>query len=274
MSKPAKSRLYVIACTTSFALTCVLSVSSASAQGSGPPLPPLPPDLPGSEPIAPPSSEAPPTTAPAPVPPESTPSVPAPSKSTASVRITPLRVVGSRVRRSGRTLHVNVTCGRSGTVTVSRKGRLVGRRAFVCPASGSLAVRVRATIGAGLRAGALVRDTVRAGDHRHAKSMRVVRAGRASGAGQTLARASSGEDCSAWYWTSKLGFYWQTSSEWAEFYCKESGIVGYHIVHRWPLYFWNANNETWEFYGEWRQWTQDGSLRYWSVADGAWSGPY
>jgi hypothetical protein len=214
------------------------------------------------------------------VPPKSTPSVPAPPKSTPPVPASPPRVMGSRVRRSGRTLYVNVSCGRSGTVTVSRKSRRIGRRTFVCPASGSLVVRVRPTIGAAatrLRAGAIVRVTVRAGDQRHTKRMRVVRAGRASNAAaaQTLARSSSSEDCSYSYWTSKVAFSWQASSEWAEFYCAELGVfVGDHIVHRWPLYFWNASNETWEYYGEWRQWTQDGSLRYWSAADGAWFGPY
>ena len=272
MFKPTKSRLYVMASTTSVALMCGLSVSNASAQGSGPPLPPLPPIAAGeSAPTAPASSDssdALPTAAPDPVPEKST---------TSPVPVSLSRVMGSRVRRSGRTLHVDVSCGRSGAVTVSRKSRQIGRRTFVCPATGSAVVRVRLTNAGAtrLRAGATVRVTVRAGDQRHTRRMRV-RVGRATrasdnAASRTLARASSTTECSSSYWSDKVGFRWQTSSQWAEYYCSELGaLVGYHIVHRWPLYFYNFSNETWEYYGEWRQWTQDGTLRYWSATAGAW----
>ena len=284
MFKHTKSRLYVMACTTSVALMCVLSASNASAQGSAPSPPPLPTtELAGPAPTAPPSNGARPTEAP--VPPDedeggdegghaggatSTRPVPVRPTSTPPGRISPPRVIGSRVRRSGRTLYVNVSCGRSGTVTVSRKSRRIGRSTFVCPASRSLVVRVRLATAAAtrLRAGAIVRVTVRAGDQRQTNRMRVrvVRA---------LARSSSSGSCSPWYWTSKVGHFWQASSQWAEFYCSGSGQNGGHLMDWWRYYVWNGNTRTWDIYGGWNRYHQDGCSYFWSVAaGGANYGPY
>jgi hypothetical protein len=290
MFKHTKSRLYVMATTTCVALMCVLSVSNASAQGSAPSPPPLPTTGPvGPGPTPPASNGATPTEAP--VPPDedededededgdeggdeggATSTRPAPLQRTSTPRVpvSPSRVMGPRVRRSGRALYVNVSCGRSGTVTVSRKSRRIGRRTFVCPANRSLVVRVRLTPAAAarLRAGTIVRVTVRAGDQRHTKSMRVrvVRA---------LARSSSSGSCTPWYWASKVGHFWQASSQWAEFYCSGSGQNGGHLMDWWRYYVWNGNTRTWDIYGGWNRYHQDGCSYFWSVAAGGASyGPY
>lgn len=265
------------------ALMCVLSASNASAQGPPPPsLPPIGGD--GPAPTPPSSDGAPPTTAPAPEAPArvAPPATPPPARPVvpASPRrpVSPLRVMGSRVPRSGRTLYVNVSCGRLGTVTVSRNNRRIGHRKFGCPASGSLAVRVRLTSAAAtrLRAGAIVRVTVRAGDQRQTKRMRVVRAARGSenAAGRKLARSSANRACHpSWYWTSKIALTWQASSQWAETYCgTQGGFYGTHLADWWDYYYYTARG--WEYYGTWTRYHQDGCFVYWDATGGSHYGPY
>ncbi len=190
------------------ALMCVAFVSVAPAQGSpsDPPVgfpfvpqedfdasPPVEADAPPPTSTTPPAAEE-PAAPPVPV---SPPATPAP------------KLIGSKVGWSRRTLSVTVSCGASGTVTVLRNGRRIGRRSFTCPANWAVRVRVRIAAAAArrLRVGTPVRVKVRAGAQRDTKRMRVVRAAHTSSdaaVGRKLARASS-SNCTSWFITSKVG---------------------------------------------------------------------
>jgi hypothetical protein len=159
-----------------------------------------------------------------------------------------------------------------------RNGRRIGRRNVACPASGVARVRVRITAATArrLRAGIPVRVKVRTGAQQHSKRMRVVRAVRrpSDGAvGSALAHASEGESCSAWYVTSNVAFYWQTSTSWWEFYCYGQGFAaGGHLGEWWHLYFWTGSNQ--EYYGTWTHYYADGCWYYWHATNLSAYGPW
>jgi hypothetical protein len=258
------------------ALMCVAFVSIASAQASpsDPPegfpfvpqedfdaSPPVEADAPPPTSTTPPAAEEPA----APAVPVSPPATPAP------------KLIGSKVGWSRRTLSVTVSCGASGTVSVLRNGRRIGRRTFTCPANGAVQVRVRITAAAArhLRVGTRVRVKVRTGTQRDTKRMRVTRAHTSSDAavGRKLARASSSH-CTSWYITSKIGWVWQASSSWWEFSCAYQGFKGSHIALWWDFYYFNYQTNYQEYYGTWTKYTQDGAWVYWDPGSGREFGPY
>jgi hypothetical protein len=264
------------------ALMCVASVSIASAQGPAPPMLPFIPDEDFNAPAlsgdaaAPTSGDAPAPTSTTPAAPEE-PAPPAGFISPPSTTAAP-KLMGSRVGWSRRTLSVKVSCGASGTVSVLRNGRGIGRRNFACPASGAVRVRVRITAAAArrLRVGTPVRVKVRTGAQRDTKRMRVVRAVRrpsdAAVSGK-LAHASSNRQCSAWYVTNIFAMRWPTSGSWYESYCADNGFYGTHIALWWDYYYWTVGGY-WSYYGTWTNYTQDGAWVFWDPASGSHYGPY
>jgi hypothetical protein len=260
------------------ALMCVAFVSVASAQGS-PSEPPMGfPFVPQEDFDAPPpvdADAAPPTsTTPPPTEEPAPPAVPVSPPATTDAP----KLRGSSVGWSRRTLSVSVSCGTSGTVTVLRNGRRIGRRSFTCPASGAVRVRVRITAAAArrLRVGTPLRVKVRTGTQRDTKRMRVARAAHTSSdaaVGRKLARASS-SNCTSWFVTSKVAWVWQTSSSWWEFWCAYQGFKGSHIALWWDFYFFNYQTNSQEYYGTWTNYTQDGAWVYWDPASGREFGPY
>jgi len=262
------------------ALMCVACVSIASAQGPAPPMLPFIPDednAPGlsGEAAAPTSGEAPAPTSTTPVAPEDPAGVISPPSPTAAPKL-----MGSRVGWSRRTLSVKVSCGASGTVSVLRNGRRIGRRNFACPASGAVRVRVRITAAAArrLRVGTPVRVKVRTGAQRDSKRMRVVRAVRRPSAvavSGKLAHASENRQClDGWYVTNIVASHWPTSVSWYESYCYEEGCCyAGHIAYWWDYYYWTTAGY-WSYYGTWRNYVQDGAWVYWDPTNGMDWGPY
>ncbi len=262
------------------ALMCVACVSIASAQAPPRPMLPFIPeeDFTPAVPADVPPSDAPPptsTTPPAAEEPAPAPGFGSPPSATAAPKL-----IGSRVGWSRRTLSVNVSCGASGTVSVLGNGRRIGRRNFVCPASGAVQVRVRITAAAArrLRLGTPVRVKVRIGAQRDTTRMRLVRAVRrpsAAAASGKLAHASSNRQClDGWYVTNKVADYWQGSTSWYETYCYEEGCCyAGHIAYWWEYYYWTTAGY-WSYYGTWRNYVQDGAWVYWDPTNGMDWGPY
>jgi hypothetical protein len=260
------------------ALMCVASVSIASAQGPAPPMLPFIPDEDNAPGLS--GDAAAPTSDEAPAPTSTTPAAPEEPAGVISPPTTPAapKLMGSRVGWSRRTLAVKVSCGASGTVSVLRNGRRIGRRNFACPASGAVRVRVRITAAAArrLRVGTPLRVKVRTGAQRDTKRMRVARAAHTStdaAVGRKLARASS-SNCTSWFISSKVGWVWQTSSSWWEFWCAYQGFKGSHIALWWDFYYFNYQTNSQEYYGTWTNYTQDGAWVYWDPASGREFGPY
>jgi hypothetical protein len=181
-------------------------------------------------------------------------------------------VMGTTVRwlRARRELSVRMSCAGSGKVAVFRRGLRIGRRTFICPASGFTTVRVRITRAANrqLRVGADVRVKIISGTtNRPSKSLRVVRGVRGT--------ASAYASCSGWYLTNLVGGTptWATGSWWYEDVCNESGFLGGHIASWWDYYFYTPAG-TWQYYGSWILNHADGCHRWWNVASGSHYGPY
>lgn len=257
------------------ALMCVASVSIASAQA--PSDPPMGfPFIPQEDFDAPPPADAPPPTSTTPPAPEE-PAPPAVPVSPPATTDAP-KLIGATVGWSRRTLSVTVTCAASGTVSVLRHGRRIGRRSFACPASGAVRVRVRITAAAArrLRVGTRVRVKVRTGAQRDTKRMRVARAVRTSSdaaVGRKLARASSSH-CTSWFISSKVAWAWQTSTSWWEFWCAYQGFKGGHLADWWDFYYHSYRTNYQEYYGTWTRYHADGCWYYWHATNLSQYGPY
>jgi hypothetical protein len=264
------------------ALIFIASVSIASAQGPARPMLPFIPQENVEAPAPPadappgdaPAMDVPPPTSPMPSAAEQAapPEVPMPPPSTSP------KLSGSTVGWSRRTLSVTVSCGASGTVSVLRNGRRIGRTNFTCPPSGAVRVRVRITAAAArrLRIGTPLRVKVRAGGQRDTKRMRVVRAVRQpsdAAVGGKLAHVSANRECSGWYVTNVVAEVWHSSTSWYESFCSENGLYGTHIAFWWDYYYYTVAGY-WSYYGTWTKYTQDGSWVYWDPGLGKHFGPY
>ena len=253
-------------------LMCVLAVGNASAQTQEfPTLPPIPA---GDMPVPPvQAAETPLSPGDIPVPPVQVVETPlSPVVPETVVQPVVTKVMGTTVRwlRTHRKLSVRISCGRSGTVAVFRHGVRIGRRTFICPASGATTVRVRITRAANrhLRVGAIVRARVISGTtNGRSELMRVVRRVRST----TSAYAS----CSDWYVTNLVGGTptWATASSWYESVCNDSGFYGTHLANWWDYYYYTTAG-TWQYYGAWILNHADGCHRWWDVASGQHYGPY
>ena len=248
------------------ALMCVASVSIASAQApSGPPA--GFPFIPQEDFDAPPMGEMPPPTSTTPPVPEEVPAPPAPVPVLPPATPDAPKLMGSTVGWSRRTLSVTVSCGASGTVSVLRHGRRIGRSSFACPASGAARVRVRITAAAArrLRVGTPVRVKVRTGAQRDTKRMRVARA--------VPAQASSNH-CTSWFISSTVAWAWQSSSSWWEFWCAYQGFQGGHLADWWEFYYFSYATNYQEYYGTWTRYHGDGCWYYWHAPNLSQYGPY